>query len=264
MRYLISLALISLIACGAKWLSTVSGYNENDDIYGYAGILGRQIIGVKITGYKFRVHLKGKSSWEPETTGTGGDLITPIDSIAISGTTYKVYANGRWYPAVTGYNINDSNNGFAGVIGYPISGLMVKGASYSVAISDGSDSTTPINNVYQKFITTGTGLEGVSYQKYLPGMGQGCYFIGSCVIGGLGSDSQIMLARKWAVNNGYIRDSDTYTYPNFSELARKVSEYFGTALHSNWKLKEGCNHFWVINESGKEVFNSAGLGYSGC
>jgi len=260
MKKLIILLLLSIISCDYKWLPSVTGYSESDSNNGYAGILGRNIVGIKINGYSFRVHLYGKSSWEKETSagGTGGDLSTPIDGIAIRGTTYKVYT-GRWLPAVSQYNINDSINGFAGILGSPISGLMVKGTTYSVAISNGSGP-----NKYQNFVSYGTGLEGVSYQRNLPGMREGCYFMAICVIGGLGNDSQILMARSWAVKNGFIRDSDTYVYYGWQTLASKISQQFGTYLHSDLSPKKGCNHYWVVDSSGREVFNSAGLGYSGC
>lgn len=87
MKKILIVLLISTISCGYKWLSSVTGYSKSDSNNGYAGIIGKQIVGVKLNKHKFRVHLKGKSSWESETKagGTGGDLKTPIDGIAISG-----------------------------------------------------------------------------------------------------------------------------------------------------------------------------------
>ena len=265
MKVLIALQIISLITC-ARWLPSVTGYSESDSNNGYAGILGRSIVGVKLScGNTFRVHLSGKSSWEGETTGTAGDMCTPIDGIAINGKTYKVYA-GYWLPSVNGYSTSDSNNGYAGILGRDISGLMISGCTYAVAVSDGTGcgGTPHIDTKTQTFVSTGTGLKGVSYQRDLPGMREGCYFIGSCVIGGLGSDASIMAARSWAVNKGYIRDSDTYCNVDWSTLSQYIANNFGTTRHSNWRLQKGCNHYWVVDQNGKEVFNSAGLGYSGC
>ena len=113
----------------------------------------------------------------------------------------------------------------------------------------------------QVFIRSGTGLKGVSHQMKLKGMRQGCLFMAACVVGGLGSDKEIMLARKWAVQNKYIRDSDTYVNMSAKVLAKRISEYFNTYYHANWDFGRGRNHFWVIDEYGREVFNSAGLGY---
>ena len=116
----------------------------------------------------------------------------------------------------------------------------------------------------QKFVKTGTGLSGVSYQSKLKGMKYGCLFMSACCIGGLGSDSEMLSARAWAVKKGYIRDSDTYCNINSQTLAQYIANNYKTTYHKNWRAKEGCGHFWVVNENGKEVFNSAGLGYTGC
>ena len=113
----------------------------------------------------------------------------------------------------------------------------------------------------QVFIKSGTGLKGVSHQMKLKGMREGCLFMAACVIGGLGSDKEIMLARKWSVQNKYIRDSDTYVNMDARVLAQKISKKFKTNYHANWKFKKGSRHWWVVNEKGVEIFNSAGLGY---
>ena len=89
--------LISFIFCGYKWLPAVSGYSEFDDDNGYAGILGRGIVGIKINcGLKYRIHYLGKSTWESATTGQTGNLKDKIDGISISGgKSYKIYTKGR-------------------------------------------------------------------------------------------------------------------------------------------------------------------------
>ena len=116
----------------------------------------------------------------------------------------------------------------------------------------------------QNFVSTGTGLSGVSYQWKLAGMKSGCLFMAACCIGGLGTDAEMLSARAWAVKKGYIRDSDTYCNVNSQTLAQYISKNYGTPYHSNWKAKQGCGHFWVVDGNGKEVFNAAGLGYTGC
>ena len=116
----------------------------------------------------------------------------------------------------------------------------------------------------QNFVKTGTGLSGVSYQWTLTGMKSGCYFMAACCIGGLGTDAQMLSARAWAVKKGYIRDSDTYCNVGWSALAKYISTNYGTPFHNGWSLKQGCGHYWVIDQNGKEVFNAAGLGYTGC
>ena len=116
----------------------------------------------------------------------------------------------------------------------------------------------------QNFVRTGTGLSGVNYQWKLAGMKSGCYFMAACCIGGLGTDAQMLSARAWAVKKGYIRDSDTYCNVGWSALAKYISSNYSTPFHNGWSLKEGCGHFWVVDGNGKEVFNAAGLGYTGC
>ena len=270
MKILIILSLITLIF-GYKWLPTVTGYSESDYNNGYAGILGKTIVGRKIEdGVKFRIHYVGKASWEQITSGSAGDLKTKIDGIAISGKVYKVYANGRWLPAVTGFDINDDNNGYAGILGYEISGLMINRASYSVAILDGTTDNggneggeSTIISGSQTFVSTGTGVKGITPQYLVPNMKDGCFFMGCCVIGGLGSDAQIQDAYYWALNLGYINDKAWVTNIDGIALAKAISEHYGTTFHKGWSLEYGCNHYWVLDTNGKEVFNASGLYFIG-
>ena len=95
----------------------------------------------------------------------------------------------------------------------------------------------------------------------LKGMKQGCLFMSACVIGGLGSDKEIMAARKWAVQNKYIRDSDTYVNMSARELAKKIAKKFKTKYHDKWHFAQSTHHWWVVDENKREIFNSAGLGY---
>ena len=266
MKILLILSLISLIF-GYKWLPAVTGYSENDSNNGYAGIIGKPIDGVNIEGgVKFRIHYVGKSAWEPITTGSAGDLKTKIDGIAISGKVYKVYAKGRWLPAVTGFDITDDNNGYAGVLNYEISGLMINRATYSVAILDGTDNgggETPVVSGSQTFVSTGTGVQGITPQYLVANMKEGCYFMGCCVIGGLGNDAQIQSAYNWALNLGYINAKAWVTSIDGIALAKEISQHFGTTFHKGWSLEYGCNHYWVLDTNGKEVFNAAGLYFVG-
>ena len=205
------------------------------------------------------MHLKGKSSWEAETKagGKAGDMKTPIDGIAISGgIKYTVYAN-SWLPEVQKYDTKDSKNGYDGILGIPITALMVKGDNYAAAISDsqggGGDFPSCYNNKNQKFVRWGTGLQSVSFQKNLKGMKEGCLFMTACVIGDLGNDNKIMMARSWSVKNGYIRDSDTYVNMAANDLAKKISKHFGTVYQSSFTSKKGSGHFWTV-DSKEEKF----------
>ncbi len=117
----------------------------------------------------------------------------------------------------------------------------------------------------QEFVKTGTGLKGNTLQWKLSWMKEGSLFMSACVIGGLGNVFEMFNARKWAISKGYIRANDTYVNMKGMELAKKIAQNYGTQFHENWDIKEGCNkHFWVIDNQKREVYNSNGLGYTGC
>ena len=255
MKLLILLFLLSLIHCDYTWLPTVTGYNEYDADNGYAGILGRSIVAITIDGgVQFRIHYLGKGArdWEPITTGTAGNYKTKIDGIAIKGKLYKVYSNGYWLPAVTGFDIYDDMYGYAGNLNNEISGLMIKGCKYAVAILQG-----------QIFVSYGTGVQDITPQYLVPNMKEGCYFMGCCVIGGLGNDEQIQDAYRWSLSLGYINDLAWVTSIDGLILAKRISDHYGTTFHKGWTLQYGCNHYWVLDLNGNEVFNAAGLGFIG-
>lgn len=108
-------------------LPSVKWYNEYDPNNGYAGIIGQSIVRVKTDcDVKFRIHYIGKISI---TIIKAADMKTKIGGIAIKRKTYKVYAKGCCLPAVTGFK-NDANNGYAGILRYKISGLMIDHCIY--------------------------------------------------------------------------------------------------------------------------------------
>ena len=261
MKFGILLAFIYMLAftgC-SRWYPEVNGYNENDFNNGFAGDLSKPIVGVKINGASFRVHVKGQG-WKDETYGTF-ESDTPIDGIAINGKTYKVYINGRWLPSVNGYNIYDGNNGYAGILGNEIKGLMIQYTTYQVAVSDGGSPTpSPSSCGEQVFGNYKTGLRDVSTQKSL-GLSEGCVFMAACVKGGIGNDKCILEAKQWALNNGYIR-WDTLVYDK-EGLARQISEHFGTNYQSNFQFRRGNGHTWLVDQNNREIFNSAGIGFHG-
>lgn len=108
---------------GKKWYSNViSGTSE------YAGIFGISISRVKIDKLKYKVRSNGK--WLPEVLGrndfAGYSNGIPITDIAIQNATYRVHiCNGKWLNWVTGYDINDKVNGYAGN-GQIIDALQIK------------------------------------------------------------------------------------------------------------------------------------------
>ena len=66
--------------------------------------------------------------WDPNAdSGSGVTPVTPGDPSSIN-----------WFPYVSGYNIGDSYNGFAGDYGRPVVGLKVKAATYTVHETGGS------------------------------------------------------------------------------------------------------------------------------
>ena len=101
-KIIILLTLITFIqSSNLKWNPEVSGYSKNG---GYSGIFG-----------------------------------IPISCIRISGNQeYRVrYTRGGWLSPVTGNNMFDENNGFAGIDGTEVDGIAIKGAKFRVHILGG-------------------------------------------------------------------------------------------------------------------------------
>ena len=116
-----------------KWLPNV--VNDTD----YAGIYGHDVCCVYANANKgnvyYKVHYKS-GKWLPEVKNRNdyaGLYNKPIDGFMIKSDTkqltYRVHLRKqkRWLPWVTGYNINDKNNGYAGIIGQEIDGIQIKG-----------------------------------------------------------------------------------------------------------------------------------------
>ena len=209
MKLIITLTLISFIFYGYKWLPAVSGYSETDSDNGYAGILGRGKVGIKINcGLTYRIHYLGKSTWESASTGQTGNLLDKMMELLYQeGNHIEYMQKENGFPAVTGYNINDDDYGYAGVLGNEISGLMINGcSSYAMAVTDSTDDHVIPSTNEQVFVNTGTGVQGITPQYLVANMAEGCYFMGCCVIGGLGNDDQIQSAYTWCLSNGYIND----------------------------------------------------------
>ncbi len=115
-----------------KWLPIVKNLED------YAGIYGNDICCVyadlSIGNVFYKVHAKG-GRWLPEVKNRedyAGLFNKPIDSLMMRTDTGKTikYAvhlrrSNRWLPFVTGYNQNDSNNGFAGILGQEIDAIKI-------------------------------------------------------------------------------------------------------------------------------------------
>lgn len=100
-----------------KWYPNVlEGGISNVDINSYAGIFGVSMDAVYIDNLEYRV--KTKNGWLPPVIGRNdyaGIYGKEIIGIAIRGATYRVHVKGEsWLPWVSGYDINDYNNGYAG------------------------------------------------------------------------------------------------------------------------------------------------------
>lgn len=115
------------------WLPNVT--NAED----YAGIFGHDVCAVFANlssgNVIYRVHYKG-GKWLPEVTNRNdyaGLFNKPIDGFMIRTDTgktirYRVHLRrtGKWLPWVTGYNIKDSDNGYAGILGQEIDGIQIE------------------------------------------------------------------------------------------------------------------------------------------
>lgn len=114
------------------WLPNV--VNNND----YAGIFGHDVCCVyassSVGNVYYRVHYK-EGTWLPEVKNRddyAGLYDRSIDGFAIKSDSaplsYRVHLRNReiWLPYVTGYDIRDRRNGFAGIIGQEIDAIEIK------------------------------------------------------------------------------------------------------------------------------------------
>ena len=115
------------------WFSYVNGYNINDINNGFAGDYGRSVVALRVKDATYTVHETG-GAWLKEVSN---DRIAgrgrPIDGVAIKGgVRYRVHIQGgSWLPAVTGFNLNDEENGFAGILGQTIDAVAIEGKTYA-------------------------------------------------------------------------------------------------------------------------------------
>ena len=103
-----------------------------------AGIYGHDVCCIYANVSKgnvfYKVHYKG-GKWLPEVKNRNdyaGLYNKPIDGFMIKSDvrqlTYRVHLrrSNKWLPWVTGYNQNDSNNGYAGILGQEIDAIQIK------------------------------------------------------------------------------------------------------------------------------------------
>lgn len=128
-----------------KCLGAVTGSNINDPNNGFAGIFGRPIDSVAVSGgFRYRVHVLG-GGWLSEVTGFNtndsnngfaGIIGKKIDGFMIKGLKYRCHTvSSGWLSEVDGYNSNDRNNGYAGVFGESIDAIVIHGTKYQVHVT---------------------------------------------------------------------------------------------------------------------------------
>lgn len=126
-----------------KWLNNIVNISGNTEISTYAGNFGNSIDAIYANLTKgnihYKVHICGnkkhKARWLPVVTNRqdyAGNLGQPIDAVAAytdTGKTlkYRVHLkkDKRWLPWVTGYDVNNSANGYAGIIGKEIDAIQM-------------------------------------------------------------------------------------------------------------------------------------------
>ena len=79
---------------------------------------------------------------------------SPITGLAIKvdkgSIKYRVHIKGgNWLPYVTGYNTNDSNNGYAGIIGKPIDGIRMYAEKTTTQVVTPTPAPTPAPSAIQ-------------------------------------------------------------------------------------------------------------------
>ena len=152
MSRLLIFFILFLLIKSETWFGEVSGYNINDGKYGYAGSGGKAITAFYLNGNRrYRVHYlrDNKDTWTGEYYSSGVVGIgRSIDAISISGNyNYRVrYKNGNWESPVTGYDIHNSKNGYAGTIGREIDAIAIDGGDgYRVAYGGESSNVEEVS-----------------------------------------------------------------------------------------------------------------------
>lgn len=100
-----------------KWYPNVLKGGVSDiDINSYAGVFGTSMDAIYIDNLEYRV--KTKDGWLPSVIGRedyAGIYGKEIIGVAVKNATYRVHVRGgSWLPFVSGYDINDYYNGYAG------------------------------------------------------------------------------------------------------------------------------------------------------
>lgn len=169
-RIILLILFFSIIEC-ETWLGEVNGHDKNDVNNGYAGSKGNAITGYYLCGgRKYRAHYLGddKNTWTGEYWGCDEPIGIgrSIDAISISGGYgYQVrLKNGNWLPMIYGYDIVDSNNGYAGILGKEIDAILIEGGNYYRVCYGGHSSN--IEEVSKRVVKKWFGIQITdSYEK---------------------------------------------------------------------------------------------------
>ena len=162
--------IIGIVEGQAKYKLSSGVYCNDGDIYGLYAAPVTQQKNPTVQNVYYKVYAGGR--WYSEVKNLddyAGDAIHAIKGIAvkvdIGSVKYRVHTrNGRWYPYVTGYNIQDGNNGYAGDLVNDIdmveiyyttpAGYVTRKAKYRVA---------PVGKNYYSWQAdneTGNGMDG--------------------------------------------------------------------------------------------------------
>lgn len=131
------------VYAGGKWWGEITGYN-NVNTNGYAGVMGKEISGIRVRlsngkTVTVRSHIKGKlrkswlseiTKWDDSSMGYSGIFGKAIDCVTLKadGHTlrYRVHTKGgKWLEWICKSDINDYQNGLAGIYGKSIDAIQI-------------------------------------------------------------------------------------------------------------------------------------------
>ncbi len=100
--------------------------------------------------------------------------------------------------------------------------------------------------------------------KYEPVRKEGCCFCCACYLGGLNNINEVDNCFQWASTTpiepgrqtNKVR-SDSYVNMDKYKLAEEIAQRYGREMRSG-TIVYGKNHFYVVDNYGNEIFNSAG------
>ena len=88
----------------------------------------------------------------------------------------------------------------------------------------------------------------------------GCFFLCTCVKGGLTTPSQCIDCFHWGLSTGKLRSKDCYVTCDKDLWAKEISQKYGTIYHEDYIFQKSCRNAWLI-QGEKEIFNPVAIGY---